>query len=812
MDSENTPTGWALEFGLAQSPLFERREIDVGGEHYVLLDGGYGSFALSVSAERLWTDHHTAADWSWSCNLPHHVTVTDREVGVVRWDKHRVASFTRASVERQREDFYEYLTTDLVKSNQRVIEHMLGIFRSLRSLLAGSSVDDDLSVEAFLALITRAMERRDGLGAKEQATHSEGESVLQSLPTGQADALLEVLQTPNLAGLRAHPALAVRHAGSDIFQEAHFELVRVHGADLFGYAQPAESARVTRGGAHFTPAALARTLAEQALLRVPDLRNRQTLTVMDPACGSGGFLHEALRTLRRIGFVGKVRLVGRDISRPAVAMAQFVLANAASDWSPDGGCEVDVMQADSLATPLPSADVILMNPPFISWLALAARQREHMQEVLGGLMTGRGDYSMAFVVRALETLADGGVVGTLLPSSLFVLNAASKWRQHLLDMAEVEFVAAMGDYGLFPYAQVQVAVAVFSKPRRPRDFTQSVAVLVTDNDHHATGNALRGLRKAGVSGETFLEGGDWRLFRVPARELRDRPTWRLVPQQTMAAIGRLFDVGDALPASELFDIHQGVRTGMNPAFLLSEAQLEGLPRRERKWFKPAVTNKALTQGTIVPDRFVFHPYDKNGLVIDTEEKLVEELPEYWNAYLEPNRGRLLRRKSLRGRTDWWGLSWPRAWSPSSQPRIVSKYFGGSGGFAADLEAVHVVVQGYAWFPKWEVPAGISKAHEGEPVKDLLAAYVAIMNSTPFQRLLRVFSPHVAGGQFDLSPRYVKHVPLPNLPVLMADERAGGAVSTLADLVLGESRMDGGSSRVADDLTGQLYGLEVFEHL
>ena len=809
MDITDTPD-WALRYGLAQSPLFERSEIDVSGEHSVLLDGGYGSFALSVSTEHLWSNFRTPADWSWSSNLPHHVTITGREVAVVRWDKGHVETFTLASVERQWEAFYQYLTTDLVKSNQRVIEHMLGIFRSMRSLLTTSGVDDDLSIEAFLALLSRAIGARGG-STIAGAIQSEGDLVLRSLAPDRVDRLLGVLQAPNAAGLTAHPALAVRHAGSDIFQEAHFELVRAHGADLFGYSQPAESARVTRGGAHFTPAALARTVVEQTLAHLPDLKSRRVLTVLDPACGSGGFLHEALRTLRRMRYTGQIRLVGRDSSRPAVAMARFVLANALADWPPDGGFEVDVLQTNSLITPLPSADIILMNPPFISWLALTTEQREHMRSVLGSLATGRGDYSMAFVTHALEALSPKGVIGTLLPSSLLALSAASKWRESLLERAEIRFLAALGEYGLFPYAQVQVAVAVLAKDTSPDDSRESVAVLVADNDHRATGNALRALRQATVNHDVLPEGAGWRMFQVPVRELRRRPTWRLVPPRAEAAIGRLFDAGDALPAGDLFDIRQGVRTGLNRAFLLSVGQRTALPPREQKWFRPAVTNKALTQGRIVPDRFVFYPYDENGLVIDSEAQLVYELPEYFKAHLAPNRSQLLQRLSLRGRTDWWGLSWHRPWMLTTGPRVVSKFFGGAGGFATDLEATHVVVQGYAWLPRWEVPMDINE-DEGEPFEELLDTYAAIMNSSPFQRLLRVFSPYVAGGQFDLGPKYVRHVPLPNIPVLLSDERAGRAVSSLANLARSDDPTVRGTSEIADDLVMQLYGRKVFEHL
>ena len=812
MDSTDMPNAWAFKFGLAQSPLFGQHEMEFGDEHSVLLDGGYGSFALSINSERIWADYHTPADWSWSSDLPHHVTVTDREVTVVRWDKPGVETFTRTSIERQLEAFYGYLAADQVKSNQRVVEHMLGVFRSMRSLLVDSGVEDDFSVDAYLALLSRAMDRHHGISSSDHADHFEGEPVLQSLPAGQADGLLDVLMNPNFAGFTPHPGLAVRHAGSDIFQEAHFELRRVHGADLFGYAQPAESVKVTRGGAHYTPSALARSVVEQVLTRVPDLASRRHLTVLDPACGSGAFLHEALRTLRRKGFEGRIHLVGRDTSRPAVSMALFALQNALRDWSPDGGHEVDVLQADSLASPLPASDVILMNPPFVSWPALTKDQREHMQSVLGPLSTGRGDYSMAFVTHAIKALTLGGVMGTLLPSSLLVLDAAGKWRKDLLEKVTMNFMAALGDYGLFPYAQVQVAIAVLSNPTSPSEAREPVSILVTDNDHHATGNAMRALRKTGSPRDALPEESGWQMFEVSVAALQNRPTWRLVPPQAELAIGRLLDVGDALPAGALFNIHQGVRTGSNPAFLLNQAQLEALPQEERKWFRPAITNKVLTMSKIVPDCFVFYPYQEQGLAIVSEEELVRELPAYFEAYLEPRRGALVQRRSLRGRTDWWGLSWPRAWSRSPEPRIVSKFFGGSGAFAVDLEARHIVVQGYAWFPKWEVPGGVSTVDDGESVKDWLAAYVAIMNSTPFQRLLQVFSPHVSGGQFDLSPKYVKHIPVPNIPALVCDERAGHAVSTLAALVRGDNRMDSSWRDTADHLTAQLYGPKLLEHI
>ena len=147
----SSPGYWAAHFGLALTPLFEKHEPIPDGKHSVLLDGGFGSFALSVSEQHLW-ENRIAADWSWSSNLPHHVTVTDQEVAVVRWDEPKPELLTRSSVERQMEEFYRYLTTDRVQSTQRVTDHMLRIFRQVRSLVADAGIGDDRSIDALFGI------------------------------------------------------------------------------------------------------------------------------------------------------------------------------------------------------------------------------------------------------------------------------------------------------------------------------------------------------------------------------------------------------------------------------------------------------------------------------------------------------------------------------------------------------------------------------------------------------------------------------------------------------------------------------------
>ena len=808
---------WADQFGLALAPLFGAKEVDSESAHAVLLDGGYGSFAMSETGEQLWRDENTAC-WAWSSNLPHHVTVTDDVVAVTRWDRSRAEVLSRSSVEAQIESFYRYLATDRVQSSQRVVDYVLNVFRRMRSLVAEAGLPDERSTDAFLAFLTEMIKRdqqevsindRIALLKTEAST-----ALLRELPENGVNALIEDLRDNSLQPFRLFPSLAVRHAGSEIFQEAHFELLRVSSLDLFSYAGPAEANPVTRGGTHFTPAALARCVVEQTLLQVEGLADRERLTVLDPACGSGSFLHEAIRALRRLKFAGQIVLVGRDISSSAVSMADFVVRHAAADWSPHRGIIIDVVVADSLTVPLPPADVILMNPPFVSWPLLNDRQRDQMRQVLGSRLRGRGDICMAFVTRAIDALAAGGASGVLIPSSLLTLQAAEGWRADLLESTDLRLLASLGDYGLFAHALVQVAAAVMCKPMYPAARHHTTTALVTTNSAEATGDALRALRR---SDRRSLGPKDdaWRLFEVPTRTFQLRPTWRLTTPSTEAALTKLIG-GGAARISELFDVRQGVHTGNNKAFLLRRSDYDALPTKERRFFRPAVLNQSIQGARLEMLYWVFYPYDVGGPSFKTEDELVATVPTYFERFLFPEQHNLLARKSRRRteETDWWGLSEKRAtWAFDSTPRLVSKYFGGQGGFAIDSVPQFLVVQGCAWFPKSVQPANDAADEDTVlSVDNLLYAYLSILNSRHFASMLELFSPHVAGGQFNLSPRYVNQIPIPNLAALSTDERLGRLIRVLVDLGR-EPRLGQRSwTEAADRITAELYGGDFFDRV
>ena len=774
---------WSQRFGLALAPLFEGHDAaSLPGDHHVLLDGGFGTFALSTSTEDLWR-HNGPAGWAWSSDIPHHVTVTEDKVAVLRWDAPREPRvYERGGVERSLDRFYAYLNKDRLRSNRGVVDHLLNYFRRIRSLSHNAGLPDARTTDVYLAALARLIAPQQYqidptvLGLAEDSP-----ALCTRLAAYGLDAAgAEVATAPGgLSFLRLYPALAIRHAGGHLFQEAHFELLRVSpNFDLFGMIDAPETRVDNRGGTHFTPPALARSIVEQVLAAIPDLASRQGLTLCDPACGSGAFLHEALRALRRVGFNGKLRLVGLDTSAAAIAMARFVLRLSLRDWTPSGGVELEVTLGDSLGgAGMPACDVIVMNPPFIAFGAQSAEQRQQLRDATDS-SAARGDYSMAFVARGLQALNPGGVLGSLFPASLLSLKAAASWRERLASEGDVRVLASIGDFGLFSHAMVQVACAVVRKgrPQAPSTLT----AILTENDAAATGEALRQIRKLnGATPTAPIIESNWSLFPILSDSLTRRPTWRLPTPATERLLTDLSEL--SLPSvQDLFEVSQGVQTGLNDILLLTEEEWRALPAKERKVFRIATMTDSIQNGRIVKPYYVFFPYTAAGPLFNDEAAVAEAVPSYFKTMLLPARERLASRATIlqSGRADWWGLMRSRSWAFNRGPRIISKFFSAEGGFVGDYEADYVVVMGHVWTPKAML---IEADEEALPLADLLAAYLAIFNSPPFAKLLSLYAPHVAGGQFDLSARHVNPIPLPDLRALSLDPRAGRRVSELAKL-------------------------------
>lgn len=542
-------------------------------------------------------------------------------------------------------------------------------------------------------------------------------------------------------------------------------------------------------GVFFTPPPLARTLVEVAVNSL-DFTKRQ-LTIFDPACGSAEFLRQALRLLRLRNYPGKIRLIGWDIYPTAIEISRFVLKREYVGLTGERNVEFELQVGDSLDDrPWPNdIDLLLTNPPFVSWDLMSQEQRDRVVAVLGPLSKKKPNMASPFLLRAKQALAADGVLAAVVPSSFMTSESSEPLRRDLATCVHPILLAKLGSQTVFHNAVVDASLFVATRQER----TEPTVALWADHRPSSIGAALRGLRRVSIPNAPHLplDRDGYSIYTAPGLGNTER-SWSPTSYQSYAA---LQSVSSFPKVSELFDVKQGVRLG-HDLFVVDLLYYRDLPKQERNYFRPAVMNRSVKQGRLEASDYVFYPNTSGLKEITSERALSEAVPTFYKDRLKPNKETLQSRSSIE-ESKWWGLIRHRTWIERPTQKIVSTYFGDAGSFAFDASGDFVPVVGNAWMPRR------TKLSDPLPHK-AWAAYVAILSSEIFSLLLSGVSQHVGGGQWDLSRRFVGNVRMPNLLEPCINPSILGELAKFGDMMASGSNYDGD---VLNSVVRVVYGLE-----
>jgi adenine-specific DNA-methyltransferase len=798
---------WAARLGLAPRALFGSGCIALPGSHTALANGIAGSFVLShfeTKDDAAAVQLMDRANWAWSSLMPHHVAVESDEVVVTSEVARLSDRFTLESVEAQLESFLLRLEDWIAPHSMDAVDHTVLCFQKLRSIL---KADSAIHIATFLALVALRLEHLAVSVADLPDTLNRLDAVAEKYqinPSNIADDVLTKdfvarffydLLTSRSSGHALRLDLLIRHAAGELFRAAHLAPSPPTRQSSLLFMDEIELPVRPRSlkGIAYTPLGLARTLTEQALrlsTPVPD----RPLTILDPACGSGTFLVEALTTLGRLGYSGKVRLIGYDISPTAIAAATFSVACTALDY-PGITVDPEIYVRDFLDPSLvvASADIIVMNPPFLSWADMPEAERQHLRSELKESFKGRPDRSMIFIDRAVASVRPGGIVATLLPAGVLASDSALRWRRDLAHQATPRLVASFGEHSLFRFATVQIAALIL---QRDASANHTTIVWASSSPRSAT-DALRNLRRrdADRNISSTTDEAAWSIYSMDTEYFTDRPLWLPAP----GLLGRLPELSERLSTTvgDLFDVRLGIRTGHRSAFIIPAAEYEELPEAERDGFRPIAEKHDIHDGIISSTNYLFVAGD----AISTEAELKERFTRYYTTNLLKWRNELTARAGIGA--EWWRLARSRpTWLGHKGPRIVSRRWVRTNGFAVDRDGSFVVVQGCAWFPRSTIKDSRHMAQSVDDVVDFLYLYCIMFSSEMFFRILREFSIPVAGGQVSVDKKYVKRVPVPLLARRMIDVPELGRLA--ADF-LNQERFPELETR--NRFASQAYGLE-----
>jgi hypothetical protein len=227
---------------------------------------------------------------------------------------------------------------------------------------------------------------------------------------------------------------------------------------------------------HHTEIDVAREVAERALAPLLTRDGASVPVVCDPAAGSGVFLAEALRVLRRrfgIDAIVREGLRAVDVDPRAVLLAKTALFALSSRTDLDVEaldrrfvCGDFVEAAESLG----AVDAFVGNPP---WIAYKGRAAEPITPTRTAFLRGRFEgfrgyptLHGVFVEACARGLAPGGRLGLVVPTSMADLDGYAPARRAHDRHAEPD--RALPDFGADAFDGVfQPAMALLSTRRAP---------------------------------------------------------------------------------------------------------------------------------------------------------------------------------------------------------------------------------------------------------------------------------------------------------------------------------------------------------
>lgn len=760
MENLSNKNYWKKNFGVLPILLNPLNNDD----KYLMLNGGSGDFCLQINSQ--YEDKNDFYGISWSSNTKNYISLDNENVIINNWIDQKTEKIPFSKVEAKADVFYNYLVSKSYKTENDVVPFIINIFRKLRNVTSEKE-NPTVALNLLFKLLISIEVNYTNIDFTKWN--------LQNVPIpSQFEYFAEELKT-GFKSIRPNLDLILRHSAGTLFQEAQKEVLFFNSQrDLFGSTS---NKLITNNEAyssiHYTPQYLARTIVENCLKLI---KHKTSLRIFDPACGSSEFLIEALKQLKNNDYNGKITIIGWDSSESAINTSKFLLHyENRTQWNNELVLDIKLVNDSLTEVWANDYDLILMNPPFISWELL--KTKESKDAILGIIGTNKKitkpNQASAFFYKAITSLNNEGIIGCVLPSSIFTFDSYSTIRKDIEELINIKTVAKLGNF-VFENALTDVSFFIGKKPKS-QDYTK---LIWCKNEKGNAQEALRELRKMNENNQQTVNNKNITIY-TPIEFPILKDNWKIISleeEKFYKNLNRLVLSKKIVPISDIFKVTLGIRTGNNSVFKLTKDQFDSLPNLEKKYFYPVIDNDSIKNYSHNVNNYSWYPYNINDgkSLIENEDFLIEKLPFYYNNFLEINKSSLSNRKKKV--PNWWDLA-DRA--PRLLPltkSIVSTEFGSSKSFAIS-NGVCIPERGYAWISK--------KPFE----KDDYYFYLSVFSSTIFDKLLSIYSKQLAGGNwYDLGAKYTKDIPIPNiyLPEIKDSEAYSKLVQLGKELEKGNS--------------------------
>ncbi|MCW5848503.1 MAG: N-6 DNA methylase [Anaerolineae bacterium] len=367
-----------------------------------------------------------------------------------------------------------------------------------------------------------------------------------------------------------------------------------------------------RQGVYYTPLPIVRHMLRRAWAA---WAGEGPPRVLDPACGAGIFLVAAYRRLlddeaaqrgrpltveERLARL-RASIFGVDIDLSAVEQTRRVLLREAlgpeAPTHPDTDLAANVLCADALldGAVLPACDILLANPPYVSFYARESRKPAPAVEAAltaryGDVVGGRRNLFLFFLALALYHRRPTGVAALIVPDTLG-LNASYASMRRAVVMGGLRAVDWL-DFTVFDEATVRPLVVVVGPGEGATVFRTFATTEGLTADQPLAEVVVSREDLARRAEQPWLRGGSGEQA-----DLRDRVWQRAVPLDQLAE----------------------VRDGVNPGPAEGRARLINPPGPPQPTWRPVIEGRHVTPYRVLPTRDVIH-YDPACLTPDLKQR------------------------------------------------------------------------------------------------------------------------------------------------------------------------------------------------
>jgi hypothetical protein len=456
---------------------------------------------------------------------------------------------------------------------------------------------------------------------------------------------------------------------------------------------------------------------------------------LDPACGEGVFMVEAVRRLATVipadelSAAVEASLVCVDIDATACERTRLaVRAEVGRHAGPqrESFFAENVLAGDFLrlgSDDLGTFAAIVGNPPYVSATHLSS---ERKRELLARFETawGRLDLYGLFFEHAAGLVAPDGRLAFITPDKFLTAESARPLRAYLAARCPPRLVARFDRHDLFPGVATVPAVTVLESPASASRELETASCAWWDLG--AGGAATR--RGDPVALTVTRAGRPWEPAPAPAPARGRRPT---VP------LGAL-----------VTRVSAGVATGLNSCFVLPDVQAEAL-ELEPALLRPAVRGQDIGPGEIRNPRLCLllpYAFDEGG-----PPRLIDlALYSHVAAHLAASRAELEQRHCVRvWRKRWYDLHDPVMCDLAPRAKLLVPDLAKESRFAFDPGTVVPLHSAYYLEP--------APATGFEP-----EALAAVLNTPELESEVLRRAPLAKSGYRRFRAQFLRELPIPKL--------------------------------------------------